>query len=218
MPSGGDASEGVKAECSNCGATHTPLWRRGLNDELNCNACGLYCKLHKRPRPKTVRTNSASASEPRTQAAAPQCYNCHTTVTPLWRKGDEGKPLCNACGLYYKLHGAARPISMKSDVIRKRSRNDSRRGGGSSSANGGVSASASSSSVSEGPSRRASPTGFALTASSASASAALGYGNPGAYGQSGNKLKHKYTPSYAERASKRRRMDSTSAAQGIVVG
>ncbi|KAF9237994.1 hypothetical protein BU15DRAFT_75603 [Melanogaster broomeanus] len=49
--SNNSAAGGVKAECSNCGATHTPLWRRGLNDKLNCNAHGLYCKLHKRPRP-----------------------------------------------------------------------------------------------------------------------------------------------------------------------
>ncbi|KAH6912161.1 GATA-binding factor 6-B [Coprinopsis sp. MPI-PUGE-AT-0042] len=127
------APGGVKAECSNCGATHTPLWRRGLNDELNCNACGLYCKLHKRPRPKSMRN---SHGEGRQQAAPrqetvdvmAQCYNCHTTATPLWRKDDEGKTVCNACGLYYKLHGSARPISMKSDVIRKRSRHDARRG------------------------------------------------------------------------------------------
>ncbi|KDR78208.1 hypothetical protein GALMADRAFT_224580 [Galerina marginata CBS 339.88] len=137
---GNSAPGGVKAECSNCGATHTPLWRRGLNDELNCNACGLYCKLHKRPRPKSMRN---SHGESRTQAAprqeavdvmvrpsvAAQCYNCHTTATPLWRKDDEGKTVCNACGLYYKLHGSARPISMKSDVIRKRSRHDARRPG-----------------------------------------------------------------------------------------
>ncbi|EIN05132.1 hypothetical protein PUNSTDRAFT_122479 [Punctularia strigosozonata HHB-11173 SS5] len=148
------APGGVKAECSNCGATHTPLWRRGLNDELNCNACGLYCKLHKRPRPKTMRN---SHGEGRTQVAprqdtvdvmTAQCYNCHTTTTPLWRKDDEGKTVCNACGLYYKLHGAARPISMKSDVIRKRSRHDARRVGT------GVGETPS---ASPGASRRASP-------------------------------------------------------------
>ena len=46
------------------------------------------------------------------------------------------------CGLYYKLHGSARPISMKSDVIRKRSRHDARRGNNTSetpSASPGVS-------------------------------------------------------------------------------
>jgi hypothetical protein len=133
-PSGpnNSAPGGAKAECTNCGATHTPLWRRGLNDELNCNACGLYCKLHKRPRPKSMRN---SHGEGRTQApprqecvdVMAQCYNCHTIATPLWRKDDEGKTVCNACGLYYKLHGSARPISMKSDVIRKRSRHDARR-------------------------------------------------------------------------------------------
>ncbi|KAG1723769.1 uncharacterized protein EDB91DRAFT_1240044 [Suillus paluster] len=163
-PAGGKATltapGGVKAECSNCGATHTPLWRRGLNDELNCNACGLYCKLHKRPRPKSMRgshgegrrggaSSLASALSALASAALPsssatpigevvspaastvtassaQCYNCHTTATPLWRKDDEGKTVCNACGLYYKLHGSARPISMKSDIIRKRSRHDAR--------------------------------------------------------------------------------------------
>ncbi|KAG1727258.1 uncharacterized protein EDB91DRAFT_1350335 [Suillus paluster] len=188
---------GVKAECSNCGATHTPLWRRGLNDELDCNACGLYCKLHKRPRPKSMSgshgegrrggasslasalsalasaaalpsssatpvgevvspaattvtasagpgagsnanasaaananasaSTSASAGmgmgagrgEPVEILGSAQCYNCHTTTTPLWRKDDEGKTVCNACCPYYKLDGSACLISMKISCTRR---------------------------------------------------------------------------------------------------
>ncbi|KAI8812301.1 global nitrogen regulator protein, partial [Cladochytrium replicatum] len=48
-----------------------------------------------------------------------QCSNCGTTNTPLWRRNVAGEPLCNACGLFYKLHGVMRPVSMKNDVIRR---------------------------------------------------------------------------------------------------
>jgi hypothetical protein len=39
------------------------------------------------------------------------CANCKTTSTPLWRKDrDTGDMLCNACGIYLKTHGRARPL------------------------------------------------------------------------------------------------------------
>lgn len=51
-----------------------------------------------------------------------ECTNCHTKTTPLWRRNSEGEPLCNACGLFLKLHGEVRPLSLKTDVIKKRNR------------------------------------------------------------------------------------------------
>lgn len=51
-----------------------------------------------------------------------QCYNCSTRTTPLWRRDPSGNPLCNACGLFLKLHGVVRPLSLKTDVIKKRNR------------------------------------------------------------------------------------------------
>ncbi|KAE9384074.1 hypothetical protein BT96DRAFT_960942 [Gymnopus androsaceus JB14] len=90
----------TKVECSSCVATHTTLWRRGLNDELNCNAGSQLST----PRNGSVEIIGALSFDRETD---------HTTATPLW------------CGLYYKLHGPACPISMKSDVIHKRSRHDS---------------------------------------------------------------------------------------------
>ncbi|KAJ1836978.1 GATA type transcriptional activator of nitrogen-regulated proteins, partial [Coemansia sp. RSA 2708] len=66
-----------------------------------------------------------AASEP--AAASPAqlasvCFNCHTDYTPLWRRDADGHVTCNACGLYYKLHGRHRPISMKRDAIKRRRR------------------------------------------------------------------------------------------------
>ncbi|KAJ2524207.1 Sodium- and chloride-dependent GABA transporter 1, partial [Coemansia sp. RSA 2049] len=71
------------------------------------------------------------------------CSNCSTTTTPLWRRDPEGKPLCNACGLFYKLHGVTRPLSLKTNVIKKRNRaGGSKKAGGASSGGGGETATA----------------------------------------------------------------------------
>ncbi|KAJ7088902.1 hypothetical protein B0H15DRAFT_765689, partial [Mycena belliarum] len=50
------------------------------------------------------------------------CGNCGTSTTPLWRRDDVGNNICNACGLYFKLHGTHRPTSMKKTVIKRRKR------------------------------------------------------------------------------------------------
>ena len=54
--------------------------------------------------------------------AQPICQNCTTSTTPLWRRDELGSVLCNACGLFLKLHGRSRPISLKTDVIKSRNR------------------------------------------------------------------------------------------------
>ncbi|OWR43592.1 BmGATA beta isoform 3 [Danaus plexippus plexippus] len=50
------------------------------------------------------------------------CSNCETTITTLWRRNPLGENVCNACGLYFKLHGINRPKNMKKDSIQTRKR------------------------------------------------------------------------------------------------
>ncbi|KAI0856366.1 hypothetical protein F4860DRAFT_417004 [Xylaria cubensis] len=68
-------------------------------------------------------TNLQTASGSQGDGSNPTtCTNCCTQTTPLWRRNPEGQPLCNACGLFLKLHGVVRPLSLKTDVIKKRNR------------------------------------------------------------------------------------------------
>ncbi|KAL2111690.1 hypothetical protein VUR80DRAFT_9537 [Thermomyces stellatus] len=82
---------------------------------------------------ETPQTRTTSAPNPTCVASSPAatagggnnlptCHNCSTSTTPLWRRDEFGSVLCNACGLFLKLHNRPRPISLKTDVIKSRNR------------------------------------------------------------------------------------------------
>ncbi|KAJ3398496.1 hypothetical protein CcCBS67573_g06211 [Chytriomyces confervae] len=48
------------------------------------------------------------------------CFNCATDTTPMWRRDDLGRRVCNACGVYYRMNGVNRVVKAGTVPIQRR--------------------------------------------------------------------------------------------------
>ena len=51
------------------------------------------------------------------------CQNCSTTVTPLWRRDENGLPICNACGMWKLILDCLPPLFLSPASIGRRGSN-----------------------------------------------------------------------------------------------
>lgn len=124
-----EASESGKS-CSHCHATSTPLWRRDPSTlKPLCNACGLYLQQRNKLRPQELidaDDDGSTSDESDANYLGPECSHCRTHRTSVWRRSKAGDQLCNACGVYARLRGKPRPLSLKKNKIRPRSKHSAK--------------------------------------------------------------------------------------------
>ncbi|KAJ7065705.1 hypothetical protein C8F01DRAFT_1126441 [Mycena amicta] len=119
----------AKKECFHCHVTTTPLWRREPQTQRPlCNACGLYLQQRNKLRPQELIDADRDDSDdeinriPDSEYTGPKCSHCLTRQTSVWRRSKTGQQVCNACGVYARLRGKERPLSLRRNKIKPRTK------------------------------------------------------------------------------------------------
>ncbi|KAH8810479.1 hypothetical protein DL96DRAFT_1473052 [Flagelloscypha sp. PMI_526] len=120
----GRRKQGEPKSCSHCNAISTPLWRREpVTMRTLCNACGLYLQQRNKVRPQELIDADAAEFEDEVYDplyTGPECSHCRTRNTSVWRRSKSGAQLCNACGVYQRLRGKDRPLTLRRSRVKPR--------------------------------------------------------------------------------------------------
>ncbi|KAJ6587274.1 hypothetical protein B0H10DRAFT_815522 [Mycena sp. CBHHK59/15] len=116
-----------KKSCFHCHVTSTPLWRREPSTQRPlCNACGLYLQQRNKLRPQELIDADIDDDDtpqiPDEDYTGPKCSHCLTRQTSVWRRSKTGAQVCNACGVYARLRGKERPLSLRRNKIKPRTK------------------------------------------------------------------------------------------------
>jgi Zn ribbon nucleic-acid-binding protein len=120
-----DGSNNAGKVCSHCRATQTPLWRRDPRTHKTlCNACGLYLYQRQSDRPPGLiaADSEQEVADSDGEYSGPECENCGTRKASTWRRDKAGAQVCNACGVYERTNGKPRPLALRNDKIKPRTK------------------------------------------------------------------------------------------------
>ncbi|ORZ06942.1 hypothetical protein BCR42DRAFT_426755 [Absidia repens] len=103
------------------GGVSGPSDAAAFMNNVNANAATSPIKMHDTTKVLESTSCESDAQDQQDQDHI-QCVNCQQTRTPLWRKNERGESVCNACGLYSRLHHRDRPAKMRKTTIQRRRR------------------------------------------------------------------------------------------------
>ncbi|KAH8249738.1 hypothetical protein KR032_011942 [Drosophila birchii] len=117
-----DLSEAQSSKSKPCRRKQSFPTKTDCIDVVNENVTDTYAPSEATPDDKKDKRNINLFNAIPGAQKDMSCSNCGTLTTTIWRRSVRGEMVCNACGLYFKLHGVNRPHSMRRDTIHTRRR------------------------------------------------------------------------------------------------